>query len=307
MIIIVDENDENTRLDSCLADMFSDISRSKIQSCIKNGKVLVNNLVKKPAYVLKEGDKIEFDKLENEQLILKPQNIDLDILYEDENMLVVNKPSGMLTHPTSNELENTLVNALLFKYGENLSNINGELRRGIVHRLDRNTSGLLMVAKNNFAHEFLAQQIKEHKIVKKYRAVLKGNYNGDDDRIELPIGRHPKQHHKMAVVPVCDGGKESVTLLKVLERFKEVTYVDLTLVTGRTHQIRVHMSYKKHPVYNDTLYGAGQGRVKTGEQVLQSYYLKFVVPVTNEIVELSIEPDEKINKVLIYYRNRRNS
>ena len=305
MIIFIDENDENTRLDNCLAAMFQDISRSKIQNYIKEGKILVNNSIKKPAYTLKEGDKIEFDKLENEEIKIEPQNIPLDIVYEDDNMLVVNKPSGMLTHPTSTERENTLVNALLYKYGENLSDINGEFRRGIVHRLDRNTSGLLMIAKNNTAHEFLAQQIKNRAITKKYRAILKGNYNRDEDRIELPIGRHPKQPHKMAVVPVKDGGKESITLLKILERFKEATYVELTLITGRTHQIRVHMSYMKHPVYNDTLYGAGEGRVKTQEQVLQSYYLRFTKPVTGEIIELEIEPDEKISRVLNYYRNRR--
>lgn len=305
MIIFVDENDENTRLDNYLSGMFDNISRSKIQNFIKNGSILVNNCTKKPSYTLKQGDKIEFEKLENEELKIEPQNIPLEIIYEDENMLVVNKPSGMLTHPTSIERENTLVNALLYKYGNNLSDINGEFRRGIIHRLDRNTSGLLMIAKNNKAHEFLAQQIKDHTITKKYRAILKGNYNGDEDRIDLPIGRHPKQPHKMAIVPVKDGGKESITLLKVLERFKEATYVELTLITGRTHQIRVHMSHMRHPVYNDTLYGAGEGRVKTQEQVLQSYYLKFTKPFTNDIIELEIEPDEKINKVLTYYRNRR--
>lgn len=306
MIIFIDENDENTRLDNYLSGMFSDISRSKIQNFIKQEKVLVNGQPKKPAYGLKDGDKIEFDKLEDEEIKIEPQDIPLEIVYEDENMLVVNKPSGMLTHPTSIERKNTLVNALLYKYGENLSDINGEFRPGIIHRLDRNTSGLLMIAKNNMAHEFLAGQIKDHAITKKYRAVIKGNYNGDEDRIELPIGRHPKQPHKMAVVPVKDGGKESTTILKVLERFKEATYVELTLITGRTHQIRVHMSHQRHPVYNDTLYGAGEGRVKTEEQVLQSYYLRFTKPVTGEIIELEIEPDEKISKVLTFYRNRRN-
>lgn len=306
MIIFIDENDENKRLDNYLSDMFTDISRSKIQKFIKDGKVLVNDNIKKPAYGLKDGDKIEFEKLEEEELRIEPQNIPLEIIYEDDNMLVVNKPSGMLTHPTSIERENTLVNALLYKYGNNLSDINGEFRRGILHRLDRNTSGLLMIAKNNMAHEFLAQQIKDHAITKKYRAVVKGNYNGDEDRIDEPIGRHPKHPHKMAIVPVKDGGKESVTLLKVLERFKEATYVELTLITGRTHQIRVHMSHKHHPVYNDSMYGSGESRVKTEEQVLQSYFLSFTKPVTGEIIELEIEPDEKLNKVLNFYRNRRN-
>ena len=301
MIIFIDENDENTRIDNYLSSMFCDISRSKIQKFIKDGKVLVNGLIKKPAYTLKDGDKIEFEKLENEELEILPQNIPLDIVYEDGNMLVVNKPSGMLTHPTATERENTLVNALLYKYGENLSDINGAFRRGILHRLDRNTSGLLMVAKNNKAHEFLANQIKNHEVIKKYRAIIKGNYNGDEDIIELPIGRHPKYPHKMAVTP---DGKESKTVLKVLERLKEVTYVELTLITGRTHQIRVHMSYKHHPVYNDTLYGAAQGKVKTNEQVLQSYYLRFTKPFGGEIIELEIEPDEDINKVLSFYRRK---
>ena len=305
MIIYVDENDEDLRIDNYLARLFRDISRSKIQKFIKDGKVTVNGLSKKPSYLLKIGDKIEFEKLENEEIKIKPQNIPLDIVYEDENMLVVNKPSGMLTHPTSLERDNTLVNALLYICEDNLSDINGEFRRGIVHRLDRNTSGLLMIAKNNKTHEFLAEQIKNHKIIKKYRAILKGNYNGDEDRIELPIGRHPKQPHKMAVVPVKDGGKESCTILKVLERFKEATYVELTLITGRTHQIRVHCASKGHPVYNDTLYGAGVGRVKTDEQVLQSFYLNFTKPVTGEIIELEIEPDYKLKKVLNFYKNRR--
>ena len=148
MIIFIDENDENKRLDSYLSDMFTEVSRSKIQRYIKEGKILVNNIEKKSSYLLKDGDKIEFEKLENEKIEILPQNIPLEIVYEDENMAVINKPSGMLTHPTSIERENTLVNALLYKFGDNLSNINGEFRRGIIHRLDRNTSGLLMIAKN---------------------------------------------------------------------------------------------------------------------------------------------------------------
>lgn len=305
MIIFIDENDENKRLDSYLSDMFTEVSRSKIQRYIKDGKILVNNIEKKSSYLLKDGDKIEFEKLENEKIEILPQNIPLEIVYEDENMAVINKPSGMLTHPTSIERENTLVNALLYKFGDNLSNINGEFRRGIIHRLDRNTSGLLMIAKNNVAHEFLAQQIKNRTIIKKYRAVIKGNYNGDEETINLPIGRHPKYPHKMAIIPVKDGGKEAITILKVLERYKEATYVELILITGRTHQIRVHMSHKRHPVYNDTMYGAGESRVKTDEQVLQSFYLNFTKPITCEIIELEIEPDEKIKKVLAFYENRR--
>lgn len=301
MIILVDENDENKRLDSYLAEITPDFSRSKIQNLIKSGNVLINTSVKKPSYSLKEGDKIEFELPKDEELKIEPQNIPLEIIYEDENMIVVNKPSGMLTHPTSLERENTLVNALLYKFGDNLSDINGEFRRGILHRLDRNTSGLLMVAKNNKAHEFLAEQIRIHTITKKYRAIVKGNYPKDDDVIELPIGRNQNQPHKMAV---REDGKPSTTLVKVLKRFNEATYLELNLITGRTHQIRVHLSYLKHPIYNDTLYGAGSGKVKTEEQVLQSFYLRFTKPFGSEIIELEIQPDEKIQKVLSYFENR---
>lgn len=299
MIIFIDENDENKRIDSYLAEITPNLSRSKIQNFIKSGAVKINNTSKKPSYILKENDKIEFEIPEQENLTIPPQNIPLDIVYEDENMLVVNKPSGMLTHPTTIERENTLVNALLYKFGENLSDINGEFRRGILHRLDRNTSGLLMIAKNNDAHEFLSNQIKAHSLTKKYHAIVKGVIKEDEFEINLPIGRNPAQPHKMAV---REDGKESLTRVKVLERFKEHTYIELTLITGRTHQIRVHMSHLKHPVYNDTLYGAGQGKVKTEEQVLQSYYLSFTKPFGNEIISLEIEPDEKINKVLRYLR-----
>ena len=304
MLILIDENTDNIRLDLYLSELYEGISRSKIQTAIKNGKILVNNESKKPSYILKEGDKIEFENLIEENIIkIKPENLPITVIWEDENMLVVNKPSGMLTHPTPLETSGTLVNALLFRYGENLSDINGDFRRGIVHRLDRNTSGLLMIAKNNKTHEYLTQLIKNHQITKKYHAVLKGSYPLDNDIIEAPIGRHKTQPHKMTVTP---DGKPSTTILKVIERFKDATYVELTLITGRTHQIRVHTSYKKHPVYNDTLYGAGTGKIKTEEQVLQSYYLKFAKPFSPEIIELEIEPDEKIKKVLDYFKNRRN-
>lgn len=301
MKVIVDENDIGLRLDSFVSGLLKDFSRSKIQNFIKCGDITVNSEIKKTSYQLREGDSIEIRLPEKDDVKIIPQNIPLNIIYEDENMLVVNKPSGMLTHPTSNERENTLVNVLLYQYGDNLSDVNGEFRRGILHRLDRNTSGLLMIAKNNRAHEFLAEQIKNHEIIKKYRAVLKGDYPADEDIIEMPIGRNPNQPHKMMV---REDGKPSKTILKVLKRFREATYVELTLVTGRTHQIRVHTSYKKFPVYNDTLYGAGKGKVNTEEQVLQSYYLRFTKPFGDEIIELQIEPDEKLNKVLNYFESR---
>lgn len=304
MLLTIDENTDNTRLDVYLSDLYEGVSRSKIQNAIKSGKVLVNTQIKKPSYVLKEGDNVEFENLiEEKSLNIEPEDIPLEVVWEDENMAVVNKPSGMLTHPTPLETSGTLVNALLYKYGvDGLSDLNGEFRRGIVHRLDRNTSGLLMIAKNNKAHEYLANLIKNHDMTKKYHAVLKGDYPLDEDVINEPIGRHKTQPHKMTVTPE---GKPSTTILKVLERFKEATYVELTLVTGRTHQIRVHASFRHYPVFNDTLYGAGQGKIKTQEQVLQSFYLKFAKPFSAEIIELEIPPDEELSKVLTYFRNRR--
>lgn len=304
MLLTIDENADNTRLDVYLSDLYEGVSRSKIQNAIKSGKVLVNTQIKKPSYVLKEGDNVEFENLiEEKSLNIEPEDIPLEVVWEDENMAVVNKPSGMLTHPTPLETSGTLVNALLYKYGvDGLSDLNGEFRRGIVHRLDRNTSGLLMIAKNNKAHEYLANLIKNHDMTKKYHAVLKGDYPLDEDVINEPIGRHKTQPHKMTVTPE---GKPSTTILKVLERFKEATYVELTLVTGRTHQIRVHASFRHYPVFNDTLYGAGQGKIKTQEQVLQSFYLKFAKPFSAEIIELEIPPDEELSKVLTYFRNRR--
>lgn len=300
MIIFIDENDENKRLDSFLAEVTIDLSRSKIQSFIKSGDIKVNGVPKKASYLLKEDDKVVFEIPRTSEIKIEPENIPLEIVYDDENMLVVNKPSGMLTHPTTIEKSGTLVNALLYKYGENLSDINGEFRRGILHRLDRNTSGLLMVAKNNNAHDFLANQIKNHTITKKYRAIAKGVIAQDEFEINSPIGRNPNQPHKMAV---REDGKPSRTIVKVLERFKDATYVELTLVTGRTHQIRVHLKSINHPIYNDSLYGAGQGKVKTEEQVLQSFFLRFTKPFGDEIIELEIEPDEKIQKVLKYLRS----
>lgn len=301
MIFLADENDENTRLDNFLTAVTADLARTKIQSLIKYGNIKVNGTIKKPSYCVKEGDKIEFCIPEEQSLKIEAENIPLEIIYEDENMAVINKPSGMLTHPTSTEKSGTLVNALLFRFGENLSDINGEFRRGIVHRLDKNTSGLLMIAKNNKTHEYLADLIKNHDLTKKYRTIVKGVYPKEEDLIDLPIGRHPAQPHKMAVI---ENGKESTTIVKIIERYKDATYLEITLVTGRTHQIRVHLSHKGFPVFNDTLYGAGMAKVKTDEQVLQSYYLRFTKPFSDEIIELKIEPDEKIKKVLNYLKNR---
>ena len=298
--IVADDCTEKKRLDAYLAEYLQNYSRSKLQSEIKNGSVLVNLKKAKPSYIVENGDVIELD-IQNNELNIEPENIPIDILYDDDNIAVVNKPSGMLTHPTSNEHSGTLVNALMYKYGEKLSDYNGELRRGILHRLDRNTSGLLIIAKNNKAHEFLKEKMKNREISKKYLAIVKGVIEEDEFTIDKPISRNPNQPEKMAVV---DGGKESISKVKVLERFKDATYVEVTLITGRTHQIRVHLSSIGHPVYNDTLYGFGKMKVKTEEQVLQSYKLSFPKPMDSEILSFELEPDDKIKKVLDYLKNK---
>lgn len=298
MKLIIDELTDNIRIDTYLADYMQDFSRSKIQSEIKKGSVLVNSKTVKPSYSVKEGDEIVFEIPET-TIKIEPENISLDIVWEDENMLVVNKLSGMLTHPTTIETTGTLVNALLYKYGENLSDVNGEFRRGILHRLDRNTSGMLMIAKNNKTHEYLVEKMKQGEMTKKYLTVVKGVIEEDEFTINKPIGRNPNQPYKMAIV---EGGKESISKVKVLERFKDATLIEVHLITGRTHQIRVHLSSIGHPVYNDTLYGFGKMKIKTEEQVLESYKLSFPHPFDGKIISLEIKPDDKIEKVLHYLK-----
>ena len=299
MNLVIDENNEGIRIDIFLSEYMPNFSRSKIQNEIKKENILVNNIKIKSSYLLKEDDIITINSSETSEPEILPENFDLEIVWEDENMAVINKPSNMLTHPTSIETNGTLVNALLFKFGNNLSDTNGSYRRGIVHRLDRNTCGLIMIAKNNKTHEFLVNEMKNKKFSKKYLAVVKGVIEEDYFTIDSPIGRHLTHPHKQSV---REDGKESITIVRTLERFKDATLVELTLITGRTHQIRVHLASIGHPVYNDTLYGFGKTKIKTEEQVLQSYKLEFTKPFGEERVSLEIPPCEKINKVLNYLR-----
>lgn len=302
--ICIEISDEGLRLDLKLASIFANLSRSKIAEMIKNGEVLVNSKPAKVSYKLKVNDKVDVSLIEEEEIRVEPEDIPLDIRYEDENMLVVNKPVDMLTHPTAKEMHGTLVNALVNKYGyDGLSGLNGNLRPGIVHRLDRNTSGLLMIAKNDMAHEYLCEQIKNKTAIRKYLAVVSGIFAEDNGTVDAPIARHKTKCEKFTI---SDDGKPSVTHFKVLERFKHYTLLELQLETGRTHQIRVHMAYIGHPIVNDSLYGGEKIKVKTTEQVLQAYKLSFTPPQKEGVVDIEILPDDDITKVLNKLRDDKN-
>lgn len=292
---------EPLRLDTFLSQQQEFNSRSQVQNLIKKQQVFVNGQTVKTSFLVKNDDEITVLLSDDFSLIIQPENIPINVVYEDDDILVVNKPKNMLTHPTNKETTGTLVNALLNKYGyDGLSDLNGVMRPGIVHRLDRNTSGLLMVAKNNKAHEFLTEQIKSKSAKRQYLAVVQGTLQENAGTINAPIGRHHTKPEKMAVV---DDGKPSVTHYKVLEEFKGYSFVELTLETGRTHQIRVHMSHINHPIVNDSLYNKTPFKVKTTEQVLQAYKLQFATLKNNDIIELEIEQDDDIQKVLKYLRS----
>ena len=292
----IEEQDAGVRIDLYLAKFLDGFSRSRVQKLIKEVEsVKVNGITVKNSYILKFGDVVEIVLPELKELELEAQDLNLDIIYENDDFLVVNKPFGMLTHPTSVERENTLVNGLLYHCRGQLSGINGVLRPGIVHRLDRDTSGLLVVAKNDIAHNNLALQIKNKTAQKNYLTVVLGNIKDDEGTIDLPIGRSKTEKCKMAVTP---DGKLSLTQYKVLERFGDYTFVEVSLKTGRTHQIRVHFSYMKHPLYGDKLYGGGNVKIKTTAQVLQAYKLSFNSPTDGERLTFEIPMDADLTKVL---------
>lgn len=292
----IDEEMQGTRLDVVLSFSIPEVSRSFIQKLIEDGRTKIDGRVctsKKEK--VKAGQEISIDIPSARELEIVPQDIPLTIVYEDEAVIVVDKPKGMVVHPAPGNPDGTLVNALMYHCGDRLSTINGVIRPGIVHRIDKDTSGLLMVAKNDAAHAGLAAQLEKHSITRRYRAIVYNNFIEDEGRIEAPIGRDPKNRLKQAVV---SGGRYAATNYKVLERFGKFTYIELALETGRTHQIRVHMAYKKHPLLGDTVYGPQSNSLGVSSQMLHAMVLGFVHPVTGEYVEFESPLPQEFQTVL---------
>lgn len=282
-----------SRLDKAISDA-SNVSRTQANDLIKADAVFVNGEVKKAKYKVLENDLVSFVIPEPEVLSYEAENIPLDIVYEDDDVAVINKPQGMVVHPSAGHHSGTLVNALMYHMTK-LSSINGVIRPGIVHRIDKDTSGLLMVAKNDQAHELLAAQLKDHSSKRRYLAIIHGNLLNDRGVIEAPIGRNPKDRKKQAVIA---GGKHALTHFDVLERFGEFTLVNLTLETGRTHQIRVHMAYIGHPVAGDPLYGPKNVLKPNHGQFLHAEILGFKHPTSQEWLEFEIDPPKLFKSTL---------
>lgn len=272
------------------------ISRSYIQKLIKDNQVLLNDKNAKGNTKLAVGDVVKVTVPMAVEPDILPENIPLDIIYEDEYVLLVNKPKGMLVHPAAGHYSGTLVNALLYHCKDQLSGINGVMRPGIVHRIDMDTTGLLIVCKNDFAHQSLAEQLKEHSITRKYRAIVHGVIKEDSLTIEGSIGRHPQDRKKMAMN--VRNGKPAVTHVKVLERFSKYTYVECQLETGRTHQIRVHMASKQHPLLGDAVYGRAKEPFKLEGQTLHAMVFGFVHPKTQEYMEFEAPLPEYFEELL---------
>ena len=294
MKLVVDKSGE--RIDSYLSNNKEvDLTRSKIQNLIKNGNILVNGKTIKNSYKLEENDKIDINYV-TESLDIKGEDIPLNIVYEDEDILVINKPSGMVVHPSVGNTKGTLVNALI-NYSK-LSSINGEFRPGIVHRIDKDTSGLLLVAKNDKAHLFLEEELKSHNINRTYVALVHGVIKHDTGEIDAPIGRDENDRKKMAVT--SKNSKSAVTHFKVLNRFKNTTLVECKLETGRTHQIRVHMKYINHTIVNDPVYSRDKNIDNFG-QMLHAKSISFIHPRTKEKMSFTVEEPEEFKKILKIY------
>lgn len=283
-----------SRLDVALVNK-TEKSRSFIQTMIAEERVLVNGQPKKSNYKVQEEDIIEINYPEPKELNVEAENLDLEIVYEDDDLLVVNKPQGMVVHPAPGSWSGTMVNALLF-HCPNLSSINGVIRPGIVHRIDKDTSGLLVVAKNNISHNNLALQIKEHTAHRRYRAIVHGILSEPSGTINASIGRDPRDRKKMAVV--FQNSKEAITHYYVLQRFLQFTEIRAVLETGRTHQIRVHMAYLKHPVLGDPLYGPKTNPFDIKGQILHAENLKFIHPTTGQEMEFNADPPNSYQEIL---------
>lgn len=281
----ITEEMEDLRIDKCMSLLIDSLSRSFIQKLIKEDAVLVNGKPVKGSYKVKTDDDVLFCLPQAVEPDISPENILLDILFEDKDVIVVNKPKGMVVHPAAGHYSKTLVNGLLYHCGKDLSGINGVMRPGIVHRIDKDTTGSLIVCKNDMAHKAIAEQLKEHSINRKYIAICHGVIKEDEGIIDKPIGRHPTDRKKMAVV-AAGCGKNAVTHYHVLQRFEKYTYIECVLETGRTHQIRVHMASIGHPLLGDETYGS-KSPFKLEGQTLHAKVLGFVHPTTGEYVEVS--------------------
>lgn len=296
-ILEVTPDFDGKRIDQCLAASFSDCSRSFLQKLLKDGKVSINGKTQKASSKVAAGDAVLVLLPEPEELNVDPENIPLDILYEDDDLLVVNKPKGMVVHPAAGHSSGTLVNAVLYHCRGNLSGINGVLRPGIVHRIDKDTTGSVIVCKNDAAHQALAVQFANHTITRRYRAIVHGVLTDDEGIIDAPIGRDNADRKKMAVNQV--NGKRAVTHYTVLERFERFTYIECRLETGRTHQIRVHMASIGHPLLGDSVYGPKKCPFpKLEGQTLHAMILGFVHPRTGEYIETSAPLPEYFQRLL---------
>ena len=292
---LVGEEEEGDRLDVYLSEQLGDMSRSYIQKIIKDKKVEVNNKIEKAKYLVKEEDKVKIEIPAPKLLEVLAQDIPIDIVYEDNDVLIVNKPQDMVVHPAPGNYDNTLVNAILYHCKDKLSSINGVIRPGIVHRIDKDTSGLLMIAKNNNAHNSLAEQLKDHSITREYEFICHGVVKDDKITVNKPIGRNPKDRLKMAVVK---DGKHAVTHFEVVERFENFTHMRARLETGRTHQIRVHALSINHPLLGDPIYGPKNTKFKLNGQTLHAKKLGFIHPTTNKYIEFDSELPEYFKEII---------
>lgn len=281
---VIEEKSVGERIDKFLSDSLSDLSRSYIQKLIKDGQVTVNQKIVKANYKMVAGDLLCMEEPALQEPDIEAENIWLDVLYEDADLLIVNKPKGMVVHPSAGHYSGTLVNALMYYCKDDLSGINGVMRPGIVHRIDMDTTGSLLVCKNDFTHNDIAQQLKIHSITRVYHAIVHGVLKEDEGTINAPIGRHPVDRKKMSINH--KNGKEAVTHYKVLQRFKSFTYIECRLETGRTHQIRVHMASISHPLLGDVVYGPAKSPYKLQGQTLHAKTIGIKHPRTGEYLEV---------------------